>query len=142
NLSVSGFRAAARHYFGKDAKDLTLAEAATLAAILPAPGRFAPDRHPELAKERRDRLLKAMQELLHYDVADALAEPIRTVDPGEGILAERFPSYLSALRAELERRIDPEALYGSGLVITAGIDVYAQQETEQLFRAKTKYFST
>ncbi|MFN7145439.1 MAG: biosynthetic peptidoglycan transglycosylase, partial [Myxococcota bacterium] len=42
SLSISGFRAAARHYFGKDATELSLAEAATLAAILPAPGKFAP----------------------------------------------------------------------------------------------------
>jgi membrane peptidoglycan carboxypeptidase len=142
NLSVCGFRAAARRYFGKDATDLSLAEAATLAAILPAPGRFAPDRHPDLARERRDRVLKAMQEILHYDVADALAEPIRTVDPGEGVLRERFPSYLSAARAELERRIDPTTLYGGGLSVTTGISIYMQQETEELFRAKTKYFET
>jgi penicillin-binding protein 1A len=58
------------------------------------------------------------------------------------VLAERFPSYLSAVRAELERRIDPQTLYGAGLIVTTGIDVYMQQETEALFRAKTKYFAT
>jgi hypothetical protein len=76
SLSICGFRAAAHHYFGKDATDLSLAEAATLAAILPAPGRFAPDRHPDLARERRDRVLKAMKDVLGYDVSEAMAEPV------------------------------------------------------------------
>ncbi len=40
-------------------KDLDLSEAATLAAILPSPGTLAPDRAPALAKEKRDRVLRA-----------------------------------------------------------------------------------
>ncbi|MFZ5475749.1 MAG: transglycosylase domain-containing protein [Myxococcota bacterium] len=140
SLSVCGFRAAARHYFGKDAKDLTLAEAATLAAILPAPGKYAPDRFPDRAKERRDRVLDAMATVYGYDVAAAKAEPIATVPPEP--LPERWPAYLSATRAWLEQNLSPEALYGAGLVVTVGLDVHAQEEAEKLFPAKMRYFET
>lgn len=138
SLSICGFRAAARHYFGKDATELTLAEAATLAAILPAPGRFAPDRYPERAKERRDRVLRAMGDLLGYDVEEALASPVVTVPPAA--FTERYPAYLSATRAWLEANLPPEVLYGAGLVVTTGLDVHAQDEAEKLFPTKTKYF--
>ena len=125
-LSVCGFEAAAKHYFGKHAAELTLAEAATLVGILPAPGKFSPDTHPEAARERRDLVLRAMQEVFNYDVADALKEPVVTLPPGN--LPDRFPSYFSAARAWLEQNVNPAVLYGSGLVITVGLDVHAQNE--------------
>ena len=53
---------ASRSYFGKSAKELTLAEAATLAGLLKGPSYFDPDRHPERAKERLAYVLGRMQE--------------------------------------------------------------------------------
>ncbi|MBI5548906.1 MAG: transglycosylase domain-containing protein [Deltaproteobacteria bacterium] len=134
-LSICGFQAAARHYFGKDARDLSLAEAATLAAILPAPARFAPDRAPEAARKRRDRVLRAMAETMGYDVSASLKEPLVTVPATD--LPERHPAFLSATRAWLEGHLPAQELYGAGLTITAGIDLPAQAETERLFAAKT-----
>lgn len=138
NLSICGFEAAAQHYFHKPAASLTLAEAATLAGILPAPGKFSPDLHPDEARERRDHVLNAMHEVFGYDVASALAEPVVTVPPAD--LPSRFPSYYSAARAWLEQNVDPATLYGAGLVITVGLDVRAQTEAESMFPAKMKYF--
>ena len=53
---------AARSYFGKSAKNLTLAEGAMLAGLLKGPSFFNPDRHPERAKERLAYVLGRMQE--------------------------------------------------------------------------------
>lgn len=139
-LSICGFQAAARHYYGKDARELDLSEAATLAAILPAPGKFAPDRFPERAKERRDRVLAVMGASLGYDVKSAIAAPIKVVPPAGA--QERFPAYLSAVRAWLEARLPPETLYGSGLVVTASIDLAMQAETERLFDQKLDYYQS
>lgn len=138
NLSVCGFEAAAEHYYGVHASELSLSQAATLAGILPAPGKYSPDHHPAEAKARRDHVLRGMAEVYGYDVTEALAEPIVTVEPGE--LPNRFPSYYSAARAYLEQTVDPAVLYGSGLVITVGLDVHAQAEAEAMFPAKMKYF--
>ncbi|MFO0728260.1 MAG: transglycosylase domain-containing protein [Myxococcota bacterium] len=137
--SISGFRAAARHYFGKDATELDLAEAATLAAILPSPGSLAPDRAPVTAKERRNYVLNAMAEM-GYDVKAALAEPMRTVPPEKFL--ERYPAYLSTVRSALESALPPEVVRGAGLVVTAAIDVPAQELTERLLYERTRYLET
>lgn len=138
SLSVCGFEAAAWHYFGKSARDLDIAEAATLAGILPAPGKFAPDRFPERAKERRDRVLAGMAEVYGYDVSAETAKPITVATPPAFI--DRYPGYLSATRAHLESTLSPSILYGSGLTIEVGLDIHAQEEAEDLFPAKSKYF--
>ncbi|RSX55149.1 penicillin-binding protein [Bifidobacterium dolichotidis] len=57
-----GIQAAAQAYFGKDAKDLTLPEAATIAGIIPAPSSWNPGVNPDKAKERFDRVIRIMTE--------------------------------------------------------------------------------
>src|SRR5271169_2930130 len=57
-----GVEMAARSYFGKSAKDLTVAEGAMLAGLLKGPSFFNPDRHPDRAKERLAYVLGRMQE--------------------------------------------------------------------------------
>jgi penicillin-binding protein 1A len=58
------------------------------------------------------------------------------VDPEP--LPERYPAYLSAVRAWLEAHYPPEIVHGAGLVVTAGIDLQAQLATEQVFEQKTR----
>ena len=57
-----GVEMASRSYFGKSAKNLTLAEGAMLAGLLKGPSFFNPDRHPERARERLAYVLGRMQE--------------------------------------------------------------------------------
>lgn len=57
-----GIQAAAKAYYGKDAKDLTLPEAALLAGIIPAPSSWDPAVNPDQAQSRFDRVLRIMQE--------------------------------------------------------------------------------
>ena len=80
---ATGAPAAAEIYFCKSPNQLTLAEAATLAAIIPAPSRFAPTDHAAAALERRNRLLRRLQELGFAgapEVTAALAEPLALCD--------------------------------------------------------------
>lgn len=57
-----GIQAAAKAYFGKEAKDLTVAEAAMLAGIIPSPSSWDPAVDPEQAQARFARVLRIMQE--------------------------------------------------------------------------------
>jgi penicillin-binding protein 1B len=59
-VGVRGVAQAAKVFFGKDLKDLSVDEAATIAGMIQSPARYAPDRHPEAARDRRDRVLTAM----------------------------------------------------------------------------------
>jgi membrane peptidoglycan carboxypeptidase len=58
-----GVEAAARHYFSVPAKNLNLAQAATLAGIVQQPTAFDPTRNPELSLERRNTVLSRMQDV-------------------------------------------------------------------------------
>ncbi len=137
NLSVCGFEAAARYYWGKHAKDLTLDESATLAAILPAPGKFAPDRDPIAAKERRDRVLTRMAEL-GWDTTDALAQPI-DASPHELLPPDRYGTYLQATRLAISSTLAPEIAYGAGLDVFTAMDVAAQSQTEALLDERIQH---
>jgi penicillin-binding protein 1A len=77
-----GVEGAAQRYFGKSARQLTLAEAALLAGLVQSPSRLAPTRNPDGA-ERRARVVltdMAEQKLVGEDAARfALAHPARAV---------------------------------------------------------------
>jgi len=89
-----GVESAARHYFGRSASKLTLAQAATLAALPKSPVGYDPVRHPDRAKVRRDLILGLMAEqgfITAADAARARAEPVVTVpDDGMAAPAEYF----------------------------------------------------
>jgi penicillin-binding protein 1A len=77
-----GVEMAAQSYFGKSAKNLTLAEGAMLAGLLKGPSFFNPDRHPERAPERLAYVLGRMQEdgvISAEDKDHALAAPPKLV---------------------------------------------------------------
>src|SRR5215831_7614791 len=77
-----GVEMAARSYFGKSAKSLTLGEGAMLAGLLKGPNFFNPDRRPERARERLAYVLGRMQEdsvITAEQKAEALSAPPKIV---------------------------------------------------------------
>jgi penicillin-binding protein 1A len=91
-----GLDAAARRYFGKTPRNLTLAEAAMLVGLIHAPSRLAPTRSLDMARARADTVLAAMVEtgaITGADAAKARAEPARLAvpprdTPGNGHFAD------------------------------------------------------
>ncbi|MES2178091.1 MAG: PBP1A family penicillin-binding protein [Gemmatimonadota bacterium] len=84
-----GIESAARHYFGKPAAKLSLAEAATLAALPKSPVGYDPSRNPDKSKGRRDLILGMMASqgfITEADAARARAEPVVTA-PNAGASA-------------------------------------------------------
>ncbi len=84
-----GVESAAQHYFGKSASRLTLAEAATLAAMPKGPALYDPVLHPDRARERRNTVLALMAQQ-HYitqgEASAAQASPVVTA-PNWGMSA-------------------------------------------------------
>jgi penicillin-binding protein 1A len=108
-----GIDAAARRYFGTPAASLTLAQAATLAALPKGPAIYDPIRHPDRAKERRDLILGLMAEQGFITRAQATAarrEPVRTV-PNGGISAPA-PYVVDMVKTQAERAGVPIARGG------------------------------
>jgi hypothetical protein len=76
---IRGVEAASRFYCSKDADNLTIAEAAMLAAMIRSPNGFSPLRHPERAMERRNKVLERMFQLRfigEQELKAATAEPL------------------------------------------------------------------
>ena len=99
-----GVESAARHYFGKPAAKLSLAEAATLAALPKTPVGYDPGRFPDKAKQRRDLVLGLMAAQALVSPADAeraRAEPVVTA-PDAGAAASS-PYLVDAARQVAER---------------------------------------
>ena len=126
-----GIASAADFYFAKDAKDLSPAESATLAAVIRSPNRYSPFVSPDKCRTVRDGVLKQMRELsfLTEDAyLRALAEPLP--EPREnGRAAE---SYLGAVFAELETLpvFSPYTMRGGHTIYTymdADLQHYAEQ---------------
>ena len=130
-----GVETAARHYFGRPASELTLAQAATLAAIPKAPTLYDPRRQPERALARRDLVLRLMAEQGRIDTTDAgqarggkltvLEKPPR--DRGPDGLASYF---LAEIQGELEDRYGSELYYG-GMRVQTTLDRTMQQALEE-----------
>ena len=112
-----GIESAARHYFGKTASRLTLAEAATLAALPKTPVGYDPTRFPDKAKARRNLILGLMAEqgFITPQLAERTKqEPVTTVkDGGTSAPAQYF---VDAVRQTAER-------LGAN-VMTGGLRVY------------------
>ena len=134
--SICGFKAAAWYYYGLQPDELSINQAATLAAILPAPGRFAPDKNPDVARQRRDMVLARMREQ-GYDVDAALAEPV--VASPHALPPDRYLAYLQATRIWLEANLDPQVVYGSGLEVWTGLDLVAQERTDKVMEDRVPF---
>ena len=99
-----GVESASRHYFGKPAARLSLAEAATLAALPKSPVGYDPSRYPERARTRRNLILGLMAAQGYISAANAdraQREPVVTApDRGMAVPAEYFTD---AVRQTLDR---------------------------------------
>src|SRR5437899_8054692 len=123
-----GVEAGAETYFGKQAKDLTLEEAALLAGIPKAPGEDSPTTHPYTAHERRDLVLDQMAKTgfaTEADVAAAKAKPIQLADTAYYQSQEKstpFDYPVEYLRQELEDKYTTRVAQ-SGLAVYTTINV-------------------
>lgn len=98
----SGVGAAARCYFGKDVRTITLVEAATLAGIIKAPVAFSPITQPALARQKRDLTLRRMVETGAVTEAEAEAAIAQPVVVHHDKTRVRTGYMLAAARAEFQ----------------------------------------
>ena len=99
-----GVESAALHYFGKPAAKLSLAEAASLAAMPKGPAIYDPVRHPARNRERRNTVLALMAGqgyITRAQARAAQAEPLVTVPNGG--MAVSAPYFVDVVKAQAER---------------------------------------
>lgn len=129
-----GVEAAAQGYFGKPARDLTLAEAALLAGIPQQPSAYSPTSNFEAATARQHEVLGLMVEhgmATQAEVDEAKQQAIAIVPKADtGVQAPHF--VFGPVAEEIERRFGPTALYEGGLDIVTTIDMPMQHEAQRI----------
>lgn len=160
--SAHGVEAASEQYFGKTCKQLTIAEAATLAGILPSPNAYRPDLHPEAAQVRRNLVLDRMLEhgLIsqeEFDEARATAvkdyaltpeRRARQQEQGEPSVRSLLPNQFQApyfvremkVRGLREKLFEDDSLLESGEEIITTLDWRLQKAAETALFAQLEKF--
>lgn len=133
-VSIYGVGEAANRLFGKALGDLTVEETAMIAGLIKGPNTYAPSKHPELAKQRRDvvlRRLRALGLLTEEAWKTAVNEPVRLKPSGDVLTnAPYFVDFVLRQVEDISSGPLPE-----GLRIHSTLDPLAQQAvTESLER--------
>lgn len=128
--NVYGIEAAAQTYFGKKAKELTLEEAATLAAMNQRPSYFSPyGSHTDELVARRNYVMTLMVEqgyAKEEEVKAAQEKKLTVVPRRDTILAPHFVMYIQDLIAEKYG----EDIFTKGLTVTTSLDIEQQKAAE------------
>jgi penicillin-binding protein 1A len=124
-----GVAAAAQTYFNKTLAELSVAEAATLAAMPQAPGKYHPVTARERVTERRNYVMREMWQNGYIDEATYLAEketPLLSVQNGDyPAFKESLPPrdyFTDEIRRQLSKSFGEEEFFGGGLTIRATVD--------------------
>jgi penicillin-binding protein 1A len=123
-----GVAAAAQVYFNKPLSDVNLAEAATLAGVLPAPSRYNPVRSPANAEMRRGYVLGRMRDLGYVDEADyagAMGFPMESRLHGARVELNA-PYVAEMVRREMLERYGDET-YTAGYQVVTSLDSRLQR---------------
>ncbi|PRE63918.1 penicillin-binding protein 1A [Burkholderia multivorans] len=130
-----GFAAAARVYFGKDLKDITLAEAAMLAGLPKAPSAYNPVVNPKRAKVRQEYILKRMLEIGYItqpQYEQAVKEEIHVRTPGNQYAVHG--EYVAEMVRQMMYQQYKDETYTRGLTVTTTINSADQEAAYQAVR--------
>ena len=139
---VWGVQDASRKYFGVDATNVTLSEAATLAGMLKGPGIYNPIDHPKNANDRKNTVLSVMEENgkitkeqeqaeSQTDISAYLNDTYDNSDSGY-----RYPYYFDAVIDEAvnEYGLDEEDVMNKGYKIYTALDQDYQKQLEATYQ--------
>jgi penicillin-binding protein 1A len=143
-----GVAAASERYFGKNIKNVTLEQAAMLAAMTRNPGYYDPIRHPEQAKARRDLVLDLMVQnkaISTAEAAKAKAVTMKQMTKGHRNIPtsnRKYGAFLDYVHQELvvNKKVITEKEFSSGgLKIYTTLDPEIQQQTQDTLNNEKLY---
>jgi penicillin-binding protein 1A len=132
-----GVQAAAEVYFGKDAKDLTIAEAAMLGGLPKAPTEDSPTANFKRARDRQHYVLGQMFDngfISAAELREARAEPIAIISKDTPLNHIAAPYFVEHVRRLVQQRYGGRDLYDRGLRIYTSLDMKQQRAAEAALR--------
>jgi penicillin-binding protein 1A len=136
-LGSYGVAAAAQAYFNKGLDQLTVPEAAFLAALPKAPNNYNPFKFPEAAKARRDWVLDRMADDHAITVAQARAAQAQPIIPAEFHRPAPVPGaewFTEEVRQELIQQFGQDVTTQGGLMVRTSLDPTLQVAAEKSVR--------
>lgn len=137
SFSIVGFGEAASTFFHKNIKDVTLAEAATLAGIITAPNRYTPLRYPERAMARRDLVLDSMAGYKMISPAErdaAKSQPMR-IRPSSMLNYSDAPYFVDYVQDRMVEKFGDAALASSRFRVYTTLNTDLQQAAFEAIRS-------
>ncbi len=126
-----GVETAAQRYFGKSVRDISVAEAAMLAALPKAPGRYNPRRYADRAIQRRNTVIELMRRAGVVSSADASLAKAFPLELAQRIESgETAPYYVEWVRQQLDHHFG-QKLYQQGLKVYTTLDLDMQVAAER-----------
>ncbi|SFA80301.1 MULTISPECIES: transglycosylase domain-containing protein [unclassified Bacillus (in: firmicutes)] len=135
-----GIKQASLKYFGKEPKDLTIAESALIAGLIKAPSALNPYEHIEKAKDRRDVVLVQMKEqgmISQNQYEQAKSEKVTLKDKGADPFKGKYPYYVDHVLDEAIK------VYGlsQDQLLTEGYKIYTEMDTTMQGAVENTYAS-
>ena len=127
-FNVHGIGEAAQAYFGKDFRDLTLPEAATVAGIIQRPGYFDPFRNPDRVRDRRNLVLSAMLQndfIKRQQYEDAIKTPLNVAIGA--IESSDAPYFVDLVNEQLQARFPEKDLVTQVYRVYTTLDLNLQR---------------
>jgi penicillin-binding protein 1A len=126
-----GIEAAARGYFGKEVKNLTLDEAATICGIIKSPNRLSPLRHPEEAIKARNQVLQRMADEKHLSRDEAATQMVKPLVTTPQSADPRLSYVFEEVRQMVMDMVGEERASVGGFQIQTTIDPVLQKTAEE-----------
>lgn len=137
-----GVAAAALNYFGKPLAELTLEEAAYLAALPKGPNNYNPKTRHEAALTRRNWVIDRMTEdgyVTAEEGAAAKEKPLETIERrGEFVKSAEY--FSEEVRRQVKKQFGEDALYEGGLLIRTTLNPKLQEIAAKAFREEIKNY--
>lgn len=135
---IYGVQAAAKRFWDCDISDISVDQAALLAAIMRSPQKYCPIHAPVVAEKRRNLILKTMHAIgyISYEsYQEAVSKKVLIQDVDNNRIA---PHLKEAIRIFLEDMVGKEKLYAGGLIIQTTLNIDIQKQTQYSFEQRLK----
>ncbi|MBT0720138.1 bifunctional glycosyl transferase/transpeptidase [Tatumella sp. TA1] len=132
NDQIRGFPLASLYYFGRPVDELSLDQQALLVGMVKGASLYNPWRNPKLALERRNLVLRLLQQqnVINQELYDMLSARPLGVQPKGGVITPQ-PAFMQMVRNELQQKLGDKMQDLSGVKIFTTLDPISQDAAEK-----------
>ncbi|MGP4132532.1 transglycosylase domain-containing protein [Pantoea tagorei] len=132
NDQIRGFPLASLYYFGRPVDELSLDQQAMLVGMVKGASLYNPWRNPKLALERRNLVLRLLQQqkVIDQELYDMLSARPLGVQPKGGVITPQ-PAFMQMVRNELQAKLGDKVKDLSGVKIFTTLDPVSQDAAEK-----------